>query len=93
MNLLDDREIGRPESLDDVLRSVTPKVQRDPSTEQLVPMDDLLANMKRDKCQATRHEDPSRFPKDWREFGHLEVHDGIERLYRLSCGLRMRVLA
>ena len=33
MNLLDDREIGRPESLDDVLRRVTPKVQRDPSTE------------------------------------------------------------
>jgi len=33
LNLLDDREIGRPKSLDDVLRSVTPKVQRDPSTE------------------------------------------------------------
>jgi hypothetical protein len=33
MHLLDDHEIGRPESLDDVLRSVTPKVQRDPSTE------------------------------------------------------------
>jgi len=33
MNLLDDHEIGRPESLDDVLRSVTSKVQRDPSTE------------------------------------------------------------
>jgi len=33
MNLLDDHEIGRLESLGDVLRSVTPKVQRDPSTE------------------------------------------------------------
>jgi len=33
MNLLDDREIGRPESLDDVLGSVTPKVQRDRSAE------------------------------------------------------------
>jgi hypothetical protein len=44
-------------------------------------MDDLLANMKRDKCQATRHEDPSRFPKDWREFGHAEVHDGIEQYH------------
>jgi len=44
-------------------------------------MDDLLANMKRDKCQATRHEDPSRFPKDWWEFGHVEVHDGIEQYH------------
>ena len=33
MNLLDDRELGRPESLDDVLGSVTPKVQRDLSAE------------------------------------------------------------
>ena len=33
MNLLDDREIGRAESLDDVLWSVAPKVQRDPSAE------------------------------------------------------------
>jgi hypothetical protein len=33
MNLLDDREIGRTESLDDVLGSVTPKVQRDRSAE------------------------------------------------------------
>jgi hypothetical protein len=33
LNLLDDCEIGRPESLDDVLRSVTPKVQRDRNTE------------------------------------------------------------
>jgi hypothetical protein len=81
MNLLDDREIGRPKSLDDVLRSMTPKIQRDPSTEQLVPMDDLLANVKGDQCQSTRHEHPSRFPKDWREFGHVEVHDGIEQYH------------
>jgi hypothetical protein len=63
MNLLDDREIGRPASLHDVLRSVTPKVQRDRGAEEFVPVDDLLANMKRDKGQATRHEDPSHFPK------------------------------
>src|SRR5262245_60598660 len=42
-------------------------------------MDNLLTNMKRDKRQATRHEDPSRFPKDWREFGQVEVHDGIKQ--------------
>jgi len=33
MNLLDDREISRPENLDNVLRHVTPKVQRHPSAE------------------------------------------------------------
>jgi hypothetical protein len=42
-------------------------------------MYDLLANMKSDKCHATRHEDPSRFSKDLREFGHVEVHDGVEQ--------------
>jgi len=81
MNLLDDREIGRPESLDDVLGSVTPKVQRDLSAEQFVPMDNLLTNMKRDKRQAPRHEDSSRLPKDCREFGQVEVHDGVEQYY------------
>jgi hypothetical protein len=81
MNLLDDREIGRPESIDDALRSVTPKVQRDPSTKELVPMDDLLANMKGDKRQAASHENPSRLPKDWREFGRVKVHDGIEQYH------------
>ena len=81
MNLLDDRETGRPKSLDNAFWSVAPKVQRDRSAEQVVPMDDLLANMKGDKRQAARHEDPPRLPKDWREFGRVEVHDGIEQYH------------
>jgi hypothetical protein len=42
-------------------------------------MDDLLANMKGDKCQAASREDPPRFPKDWRELGQVEVNDGVEQ--------------
>src|SRR5213593_3950617 len=44
-------------------------------------MDNLLTNMKRHKGQATRHENPSRFPKDWGEFGQVEVYDGIKQYH------------
>ena len=81
MNLLNDRETGGTESVGNALRKMRPKGQRDRSAEQFVPMHDVFASMKGDEHQSTIHQGPPRFPQDRREFGQVEVDDGIEQDY------------
>lgn len=41
-------------------------------------MDHLLAAMESEKRQTASHKNPSRFAKNWRKLGQVEVNDGIE---------------